>query len=70
MKECLGKMQGARIRWLAHSERHIIAVDEEKFEQECLACEEFNRCAWQTTLALLREILSLVEAPEQRRQHL
>jgi len=60
MKECFGTTGAAQIKWIDKSQKHYIAVDEEKL-QECETCEDFARCSWQTTLGILKRLLSMID---------
>ena len=46
----------------------MIALDEDKFAEECAECEDFAHCTWETTLALLREILGLIDQRADKKQ--
>ncbi len=63
MKECFGQLGNITIKWIARSQVHFISTDEEKMN-ECRECEFFSQCAQEKNLALLKEMLRLID--EQR----
>jgi len=63
MKECFGQFGNTTIKWIARSQVHFIRTDEEKMK-ECRECDLFCQCASDKNLALIKEVLKLVD--EQR----
>jgi hypothetical protein len=71
MKECFGELGNTTVKWIQRSGVHFVATDEEKMK-ECHECELFSQCAWEMTLAILKETLKLVDEqrPKGRRRPL
>jgi hypothetical protein len=67
VKECFGQLGNTVIKWVERSGVHFISTDETK-TNECRQCELFNQCTWEKTLALLREMLKMIDDQRPKRR--
>jgi hypothetical protein len=67
MKECFGQLGNTTIKWIARSQVHFIITDEEKMK-ECRECELFSQCAYEKNLALLKEMLRLIDEQQPKKR--
>ena len=59
MKECIGQTAFAQIKYIHRSKKYFISIDEEK-KKECLNCELFPQCSWETNLRLHKQMLEFI----------